>query len=101
MVAVYTVHGRIELFLPASHSLKQRRRVVNSVKSRIQSLFNLSVVDTSEDQVWQRATLGFAMVSSSFRGVQETLEAIDRHLGGYPEFEVIDFKFEYLPALSD
>ena len=101
MVTVYGVHGTIELFLPASHSLKERRRVVNSVKSRLQSRFNISVVDTSDDHVWQKATLGFALVSSHFSGLQETLESIDRHLGNNPDFEVIDFKYEYFPALSE
>ncbi len=97
MLTVYGVHGKIELFLPASHSLKERRRVINSVKSKLQSLFNISVVDSSADDLWQRATLGFAMVFSNFNGVEETLEAIDRHLGNYPDFEVIDFEYRYLP----
>lgn len=99
MVIVYGVHGKIELFLPASHSLKERRRVVNSVKSRLQSHFNISVVETSDDHLWQKATLGFALVSSNYSGLQETLEAIDRHLGNNPDFEVIDFKYEYFPAV--
>ena len=55
MVTIYGVHGKIELFLPASHSLKERRRVINSVKSRLQSTF-ISVVDSSDDNLWQRAT---------------------------------------------
>ena len=81
MITLYTIHGKIELFLPASHSLKERRKVINSLKTKLQSHFNISVVDTSEDHIWQRATLGFAMVFSSFYGVEETLEAIDRLLG--------------------
>lgn len=98
MITVYGVYGKIELFLPTSHSLKERRRVINGVKKRLQNLFNLSVVDTSDDNVWQRATLGFALVSSGFRGLQDTLEAIDRHLGHNPDFEVIELKYEYLPT---
>lgn len=94
MITIYTVNGKIELFLPASHSLKERRRVINSLKTKLQSHFNISVVDTSDDHVWQRATLGFAMVFSHFNGVEETLEAIDRLLGDYSDFEVIDFKYE-------
>lgn len=96
MVTIYGVHGKIELFLPASHSLKERRRVINSVKSRLQSTFNISVVDSSDDNLWQRATLGFAMVFSNFNGIEETLEAIDRHLGNYSDFEVIYFEYKYL-----
>lgn len=101
MVTIFTVHGKIELFIPESHSLKDRRRIVNSVKTSLQKNFNISVADSSEDNVWQRATLGFALVSSNYRGLQETLDAIDRQLGNNPEFELIEMKYEYLPTISD
>lgn len=101
VTTIYGVHGEIELFLPGSHSLKERRRVINSVKTRLHTQFNLSVADTSDDHIWQRATLGFALVSSSMKGLQETLEAIDRHLGDYPDFEVIEYNYQYLPTGGD
>ena len=101
MVTIFAVHGKIELFLPASQSLKERRRIVHSVKSRLQNNFNISIVDSSEDNVWQRATLGFAIVSSNFSGLQETLEAIDRHLGNNPDFELIELKYGYVPSISE
>jgi len=93
---VYCVHGEIELFIYASHSLKERRSVINSLKSRLQRAFNISVADISEDHVWQRAKLGFALAASSYAGLEETMERINRHLGGLNEVEVIAFDYEFI-----
>ncbi len=96
---IYGIYGQIQLFLPASHSLKERRRVINSVKTKLHTMFNLSVADISDDGVWQRAILGFALVSSNMKGLKGTLQAIDRHLGNYSDFEVVQFDYEYFPRL--
>jgi len=101
MITIFAAHGKIELFIPASHSLKERRRIVTSVKSSLQNKFNISVIDSSEDNVWQRATLGVALVSLNYSGLHETMDAIDRHLGNNPDFEVIEFTYGYLPANSE
>lgn len=53
----------LEIHLPASHSLKAKRSVLNHVKERIRSRFNVSVAEVDHQDLWQRATLGVAAVS--------------------------------------
>ena len=53
----------IELYLPDNHSLKGKRQVVKSLKGRLQHRFNISIAEIGHLDVWQRATLGVAMVN--------------------------------------
>jgi uncharacterized protein YlxP (DUF503 family) len=55
----------IELHIPHSHSLKDRRQVVRSLKEKLAHGFNISVAELDEAITWQSATLGIAAISGS------------------------------------
>ena len=54
---------RIELHFPASRSLKAKRSIMNSLKSRLAQL-NVAVAEVEGQDLWQRAVIGVAAVSS-------------------------------------
>ncbi|MBI3914649.1 MAG: DUF503 domain-containing protein [Chloroflexi bacterium] len=60
VVAVCT----LELEIPASQSLKDKRRVVRSITARIRQSFNVSIAEVDSLDAWQSATLGLVCVSS-------------------------------------
>jgi hypothetical protein len=67
----------VELSIPLSRSLKDRRQVVRSMKDRLRQGFNVSVAELDEAVTWQSATLGIAAVSSSrdyLRGLMAEVE---------------------------
>ena len=53
----------LELQVPASSSLKDKRRVVRSVRDRLRSKFNVSVAEVGELDSWQFATIALVCVS--------------------------------------
>lgn len=55
----------IELHIPHSHSLKDRRQVVRSLKEKLAHRFNISIAEMDEALTWQSATLGVAGISGS------------------------------------
>jgi hypothetical protein len=55
----------VEISIPLSRSLKDRRQVVRSMKDRLRQGFNISVAELDEAVTWQSATLGIAAISSS------------------------------------
>ena len=55
----------IELYLPDNHSLKGKRQIVNGLKGRLKNRFNISIAEIDHLDVWQRATLGVAMINSN------------------------------------
>jgi uncharacterized protein YlxP (DUF503 family) len=54
----------LELDIPASHSLKDKRNVVKSLTARVRKDFNVSIAEVDAQDAWQRATLGIVCVSS-------------------------------------
>jgi len=63
---------QVELFLPESFSLKDKRFVVQSLKQKIRSAFNVSVAEVDHQDKWQRACLAVAAVASD----RSTLESL-------------------------
>ena len=55
--------GEVQLFLPESQSLKQKRQVLSSLKERLHNRFNLSVAEVDHGDLWQRSTIALAVVS--------------------------------------
>jgi len=75
----------IELHLPASQSLKQKRSVVKSLRDRTSRKFNVSVAEVDHLDKWQLAGLAFSMVSSD----QSHVEAQIQNLLGTIEREIM------------
>ncbi len=72
----------LELDIPASHSLKDKRRVVKSVTARVRRDFNVSIAEVDALDAWQRAVICIVCVSSDAdyaRGLLEkAIDAIER-----------------------
>jgi uncharacterized protein YlxP (DUF503 family) len=64
----------LEIHLPYSHSLKEKRAVLRKVRDRLRSRFNVAVAELDHRDVWQVATLGVVSISDS----QPLLDAVLR-----------------------
>jgi len=65
----------IELFLPSSRSLKDKRMVLRRLKDRIGAL-NVSVAEVAHQDLWQRAGLAVVTVADSDQGVERRLTSV-------------------------
>ncbi len=63
----------IDLYLPDNQSLKGKRQIVNSLKGKLQNRFNISIAEIDHLDVWQRSTLGVAMMSKDHVHVDREL----------------------------
>ena len=77
--------GRLTLYLPQSHSLKEKRMVLRRVKDRCKQKFNVAVAEVEDNDVWQRAVLGLAVVGNERRFVESALDEIFRFVRGEAE----------------
>jgi len=66
----------LEFFLEYSHSLKEKRRFINSFTDRVQHRFNVSVSEIDFQESWQRSKIAVAMVNSQLSLVQQVLDKI-------------------------
>lgn len=85
---------QVEIFLPQSDSLKAKRFVLSSVKTRIQNKFNVSIAEVDHHDLWQRATLGVAVVTNERRFVDQTFSKIIQFLEGDDRLEILEQRIE-------
>lgn len=68
--------GRMDLHIPHSESLKEKRSVIGSLKGRLADRARLAVVETGPQDLWQRATLGFCLVAREESQVRRSLDQL-------------------------
>ncbi len=68
---------RLELRIEHSHSLKDKRQVVRSLKDRLRQRFNVSVAETDGQETWQRATVTVVTVSGERAYAEEALALVE------------------------
>jgi uncharacterized protein YlxP (DUF503 family) len=64
----------VEMYLPASQSLKDKRMVLRRLKDRLGAM-NVAVAEVAHQDLWQRAGLGVVTVASSDEVAEQTLQA--------------------------
>jgi len=69
---------RIELHIPASRSLKDKRQVVRGLKDRIRAHVRAAVAEVDHQDLWQRAALGVAVVAPDTGQARELLQSVRR-----------------------
>jgi uncharacterized protein YlxP (DUF503 family) len=84
----------IELRIPASDSLKAKRRVVKSLKERVQNRFHVAIAEVDRLDDWQRATLGVACVSNDSRLADATLSKVVTWIEGSGDVLLVDYEIE-------
>lgn len=56
---------RVELSLPGSHSLKDKRRLLRSLLDRLHQTFHVSAAEIDHQDNWRHAEVGVSCVSNS------------------------------------
>ena len=67
---------KLTLYLPENHSLKGKRAVLRSMKSRVQAKFNVSVAEVAEQDTWQTIVLGVAQIGNDRDHVDRCLREV-------------------------
>src|SRR5512142_662454 len=76
----------LELRLENSHSLKDKRHVVQSLKERLRNRFNVAVAEIDYQDLWQRAAVAAVTVSPDHNHAEKVLRSVEEEaaalLGG-------------------
>ena len=86
---------RLELELPFSSSLKDKRQTLRSLKDRLRRK-NVSVVESENQDYWQRATVEIALAAVSRGAAEEKREDLRRTLLNYEELSILDWREEFV-----
>lgn len=87
---------QIELSITDAMSLKDKRRVVKSIKDRIAHGHNVSIAEVGALDEHRRSILGIAMVSNDRRYVEGALSKLVDFVRAVPQTSLLDFQIELL-----
>ena len=86
--------AQVELFIPESGSLKSKRFVLKSIKTKIRNKYNVSVAEIDNNDKWQRSSFGLAVVSNDRKIVDSTLSQVLNFIENDFRVEVLDHSIE-------
>jgi len=86
----------VELLLPGSRSLKDKRVLIKGIKDRLRARFNLSLAEVDFQNLWQRAKIGMVSIASSKDVLHTTINKAIEIIESNTQCEIIDCQVEYL-----
>ena len=87
---------QLELHIPTSRSLKEKRAVLRPIVEGIRHRFQISVAEVGYQDKWQRALIGMAVVSDSYGHAVEVVDNVERWVWSKPDVEVTRFDTEWV-----
>jgi len=85
---------RLELRMPDTSSLKEKRQILRSIKDRVRNRFNVSIAEVGYLEEWQRATLAVACVSNETKVVDEMLNKVVDCIEGHGLALLMDYAID-------
>ncbi|HDM32830.1 MAG TPA: DUF503 domain-containing protein [Deltaproteobacteria bacterium] len=84
---------KVQVRIEGSRSLKDKRRVLKSVKDRISNM-NIATAEVEDQELWQVSTLGFATVSNDPGHANSTMDHLMNLLMRHPGMDIVDSHLE-------
>jgi hypothetical protein len=89
--------GLITLRLHECHSLKEKRRIVKTVIARLRNNFNASVAEVADNDVHQRAVIGFSLIGNDQGLINSKIDKMFNLADELGLAEVVDTEMELIP----
>ena len=84
--------------MPENQSLKDKRKVLKSVISRVRNSYNVAIAEVDDQDTWQLATLGIACVSNDAQQNNKVLsKVVDFISQSRLDMEILDYEIEIIP----
>lgn len=87
---------QMDLRIPGARSLKDKRRVLKSLKQVLRNRFNCSVAEVEFQDIWGRSRLAVCVVSHESRHANDQLNKIANFAAHKNGAELLDYQIEML-----
>jgi hypothetical protein len=67
---------KISLYLPECHSLKEKRKIILSIKTKLKNNLNISFAEINDFDLWQKTTIAIASVAREKNSIMKTFNEI-------------------------
>ena len=79
----------LDLRFPGCRSLKEKRSVLRPVIDGLRNRNRVAVAETGHQELWQRASVGLAVVSATPTQARLVMDEAERFVRSFPELEVL------------
>lgn len=79
-----------------AQSLKEKRGILLSMIRRTRNKYNVAIAEVGSQNLWQRADIGIAVISSTVRHAEIQLQNIVRFIETEPRLEIVSLETEIL-----
>jgi uncharacterized protein YlxP (DUF503 family) len=84
------------LMIQKSSSLKDKRNILNSLKTKLRRQFNICVIESDDQNKWQKATLSIVNVDMDRRALNQTINRIINFIEKEPRCEMLDYQIQLI-----
>lgn len=85
----------LEIYLPYSHSLKEKRKTLNSLKDRLKKKYNVAFAELDYQNKWQRSKIGLVSLNNLKRVVENIFHKIILDVEENIEGEILHQEIQY------
>jgi uncharacterized protein YlxP (DUF503 family) len=85
---------QVELRIPGSHSLKNKRGVMKRLINIIRSRHNVAVAEIGKQDAWKSAQLGLVTINTNGENTDRILQRVIREIGHFDGCELEDYRIE-------
>jgi uncharacterized protein YlxP (DUF503 family) len=87
---------RLTLMVPESHSLKEKRMVLRRIKDRTRLKFNVAIAEVGDQDAWQAAQIGYAVVANERGFVESMVGKIEKFIEELGAAKIVDDEKDYV-----
>jgi len=87
---------QLDVFIQGNDSLKKKRQILKQVIERTKHKFNISIAEVGDNDLWQRAQIGFSVVGNDSRFVNSCLDTVKNFIEELNIVEVLNAEWELI-----
>ena len=85
----------LEIYLPYSQSLKEKRKTLNSIKDRLKKKYNVAFAELDYQNKWQRSKIGVVSLNNLKRVVENIFHKIILDVEENIDGEILHQEIQY------
>lgn len=80
----------------SSHSLKEKRQIIRSIKEKLKQKFNISIIESDFQNLWQKSQLAISMIANTKRLLESSLDQIEAFIFDNYPVQIISVNKEFI-----
>lgn len=85
----------LDIHLPYCHSLKEKRKRLNSIRDRFKNKYNVAFAELDYQNKWQRAAVGIVTLHKEKKRVDSLFQKIIQECEENIDGEIINYQIQF------